>query len=55
MLQDNVIYDDVCLPSKSFTKNDVKLEWTPSYSTSPKVVMVTNPTYIWKSVMNILN
>ena len=45
MPQEKVLYEQVCIPSKTVTKNDVELQPNPAYSTSCKVVMDTNPAY----------
>ena len=42
MPQENVIYEQVCIPSKTVTKNDVELQPNLAYGTS---CMNTNPTY----------
>ena len=43
--QEKVIYEQVCLPSHTVTKNDLELQPNPAYGTSCKVVMDTNPAY----------
>ena len=43
--QEKVLYEQVCLPSHTVTKNDVELQPNPAYGTSDKVIMDTNPAY----------
>ena len=43
--QEKVIYEQVCLPSHTVTKNDVELQPNPAYGTGHKVIMDTNPAY----------
>ena len=43
--QEKVLYEQVCLPSHSVTKNDLELQPNPAYATSHKVTMDTNPAY----------
>ena len=43
--QEKVLYEQVCIPSKTVTKNDLELQPNPAYGTSCKVVMDTNPAY----------
>ena len=43
--QEKVLYEQVCIPSKTVTKNDLELQPNPAYDTSFKVVMDTNPAY----------
>ena len=43
--QEKVLYEQVCLPSHTVTKNDVELQPNPAYGTSHKVIMDTNPAY----------
>ena len=45
MPQEKVLYEQVCIPSKTVTKNDLELQPNPAYGTSHKVVMATNPAY----------
>ena len=45
VLQEKVIYEQVCLPSHTVTKNDLELQPNPAYGTNSKVVMDTNPAY----------
>ena len=46
MPQEKVLYEQVCIPSKTITKNDVELQPNPAYGTSCKVVRDdTNPAY----------
>ena len=42
---EKVLYEQVCIPSKTVTKNDLELQPNPAYGTSCKVVMDTNPAY----------
>ena len=44
-VQEKVVYEQVCLPSHTVTKNDLELQPNPAYGTSCKVVMDTNPAY----------
>ena len=43
--QEKVLYEQVCLPSHTVTKNDLELQSNPAYGTSHKVTMDTNPAY----------
>ena len=43
--QEKVLYEQVCLPSHTVTKNDLELQPNPAYGTSHKVTMDTNPAY----------
>ena len=43
--QEKVLYEQVCLPSHTVTKNDLELQPNPAYGTSHKVIMDTNPAY----------
>ena len=43
--QEKVLYEQVCLPSQTVTKNDLELQPNPAYGTSHKVTMDTNPAY----------
>ena len=43
--QEKVVYEQVCLPSHTVTKNDLELQPNPAYGTSHKVTMDTNPAY----------
>ena len=43
--QEKVLYEEVCLPSHTVTKNDLELQPNPAYSTSHEVVMDANPAY----------
>ena len=43
--QEKILYEEVCLPSHTVTKNDVELQPNPAYGTSHKVTMDTNPAY----------
>ena len=43
--QGKVLYEEVCLPSHTVTKNDLELQPNPAYGTSHKVVMDANPAY----------
>ena len=45
MPQEKVLYEQVCIPSKTVTKNDLELQPNPAYGTSCTVVMDTNPAY----------
>ena len=45
MPQEKVLYEQVCIPSKTVNKNDVELQPNPAYGTSCKVAMDTNPAY----------
>ena len=45
MPQEKVLYEQVCIPSKTVTKNDLELQPNPAYGTSCKVAMDTNPAY----------
>ena len=40
-----VLYEEMGLPSNTFTKDDFELQQNPSYGTSHKVTMDTNPAY----------
>ena len=40
-----VLYEQVCLPSHTVTKNDLELQPNPAYGSSHKVIMDTNPAY----------
>ena len=41
--QEKVLYEQVTLPSRTVTKNDLELQPNPAYGTSHKVIMDTNP------------
>ena len=43
--QEKVLYEQVCLPSHTVTKNDLELQPNPAYGTSHKMTMDTNPAY----------
>ena len=43
--QEEVLHEQVCLPSHTVTKNDLKLQPNPAYGTSHKVIMDINPAY----------
>ena len=43
--QEKIIYEEVCPPSSTITKNDLELQPNPAYGTSHKVIMDTNPAY----------
>ena len=44
--QEKIIYEEVCPPSSTVTKNnDLELQPNPAYGTSHKVIMDTNPAY----------
>ena len=43
--QEKVLYEQVTLPSRTVTKNDLELQPNPAYGTSHKVIMDTNPAY----------
>ena len=43
--QEEVLYEQVSLPSHTVTKNDLELQPNPAYGTSHKVIMDTNPAY----------
>ena len=43
--QEKVLYEQVCLPSHTVTKNDLELQPNPAYGTSHKVIMDNNPAY----------
>ena len=45
MPQEKVLHEQVCIPSKTVTKNDLELQPNPAYGTSCNVVMDTNPAY----------
>ena len=45
MPQEKVLYEQVCIPSKTVTKNDLELQPNPAYGTSYKITMDTNPAY----------
>ena len=45
MPQEKVLYEQVCIPSKTVTKNYLELQPNPAYCTISKVVMDTNPAY----------
>ena len=45
MPQEKVLYEQVCIPSKTVTNNDLELQPNPAYGTSCKVAMDTNSTY----------
>ena len=45
MPQEKVLYEQVCIPSKTVTKNDLELQPNPAYDTNYKVAMDTNPAY----------
>ena len=45
MPQEKVLYEQVCIPSKTVTKNDLELQPNPAYGTSSKVVMDIIPAY----------
>ena len=45
MAQEKVLYEQVCIPSKTVTKNDLELEPNPAYGTSHTVIGDTNPAY----------
>ena len=45
MPQENVLYEQVCIPNKTITKNDLELQPDPAYATTDKVIMDTNPVY----------
>ena len=42
---EKVLYEQVCIPSKTVTKNDLELQPNPAYGTSCMVVMDTNAAY----------
>ena len=43
--QEKVLYEQVCLPIHTVTKNDLELQPNPAYGTSDKVIMDNNPAY----------
>ena len=43
--QEKVLYEQVTLPSRTVTTNDLELQPNPAYGTSHKVIMDTNPAY----------
>ena len=43
--QEKVLYEEVCLPSHTVTKNDVELQPNPAYSTSRTIIVDNNPAY----------
>ena len=43
--QEKVLYEQVTLPSRTVTKNDLELQPNPAYGTSHKMIMDTNPAY----------
>ena len=43
--QEKVLYEQVCISSKTVTKNDLELQPNPAYGTSCKIAMDTNPAY----------
>ena len=43
--QEKVLYEQVCLPSHTVTKNDLELQPNPAYGTSHKLTMDINPAY----------
>ena len=43
--QEKVLYEEVCLPSHTVTKNDLELQPNPAYGISHEVVMDANPAY----------
>ena len=43
--QEKIIYEEVCPPSSTVTKNYLELQPNPAYGTSHKVIMDTNPAY----------
>ena len=43
--QEKMLYEEVCLPSHTVTKDDLELQPNPAYGTNHKVVMDTNPAY----------
>ena len=45
MPQEKVLYEQVCIPRKTVTKNDLELQHNPAYRTSCMVVMDTNAAY----------
>ena len=45
MPQEKVLHEQVCIPSKTVTKNDLELQPNPAYGTNCNVVMDTNPAY----------
>ena len=45
MPQEKVLYEQVCIPSQTVTKNDLELQPNPAYGTSCMVVMDTNAAY----------
>ena len=40
-----MLYEQIVLPDKTVTKNDVELQPHPAYGTSHEVTMDTNPAY----------
>ena len=45
MPQEKVLYEQVCIPSKTVTKNDLELQPNPAYGTSYTVIGDINPAY----------
>ena len=45
ILQEKMLYEEVCLSSHTVTKNDLELKPNLAYATSHKVVVDTNPAY----------
>ena len=43
--QEEVLYEQVCLPSQTVTKNDLELQPNPAYGTSHKLIVDNNPVY----------
>ena len=43
--QEKMLYEEVCLPSHTVTKNNLELQPNPAYGISHKVTMDTNPAY----------
>ena len=43
--KDQAVYEQVCPPSHTVTKNDLELQPNPAYGTSHEVTMDTNPAY----------
>ena len=40
-----LLYEQVCLPNQTVTKNDIELQSNPAYGTGPQMIMDKYPTY----------
>ena len=47
--QEKVLYEQVCLPSHTVTKNDLELQPNPAYGTSHKLTMAMDTTPVYES------